>query len=72
MAEWSKEDVERLRSLARSGLSSTQIAEQMHRSKASVRVRAVKLNISIARGANPMQKKRLALARRHRMRRGLE
>jgi hypothetical protein len=66
--EWSKEDEERLKSLAISGLSLAQIAEEMHRPKASVRTRAAKLSIAIARAAHPMQKIRFFLARRHRMR----
>jgi len=70
--EWSKEDEERLRSLAMSGLSAAQIAAQIHRSKGSVRVRAAKLNIAIAREAHPMRKRKLVSARRERMRRGLE
>jgi hypothetical protein len=62
--EWSKEDEERLRSLAMSGLSAAQIAAQIHRSKGSVRVRAAKLNIAIAREPHPMRKRKLVSARR--------
>ena len=52
---WSPEEDGRLRKLARSGLSSVEIAHEMGRSKSSVYARAVKLNIVIARGRNPMQ-----------------
>ena len=57
--EWSKEDEERLRSLALSGLSAAQIAAQIHRSKGSVRVRAAKLNIDIAREVTQCERENL-------------
>jgi DNA-binding NarL/FixJ family response regulator len=50
---WSTEEDERLRSLARSGLSIAEIAQQMQRSKPSIRARATKLTIAIARDRNP-------------------
>ena len=52
---WSPEDDERLRELALSGASLIEIAAQMGRNKASVRHRAQKLNIAIARDRNPKQ-----------------
>jgi hypothetical protein len=54
--KWSAEEDERLRKLALSGASLAQIAEQMLRNKSSVRNRASKLEIAIARDRNPMQK----------------
>jgi hypothetical protein len=54
--KWSSEEDERLRKLALSGASLAQIAEQMLRNKSSVRNRASKLEIAIARDRNPMQK----------------
>lgn len=51
---WSDEDDERLRKLAISGLSLAEIAAQMERSKSSVRARALKMNVAIARDRNPM------------------
>jgi hypothetical protein len=54
--KWSEEEDERLRKLALSGASLAQIAEQMLRNKSSVRNRASKLEIAIARDRNPMQK----------------
>jgi hypothetical protein len=56
---WSKEDEERLRRLAMSGLSAAQIAAQIRRSKGSVRVRAAKLNIAIAREAHQCERENL-------------
>lgn len=63
---WTKEEDERLRSLAMSGLGMSGIAERLQRSKSSVRVRSANLKIAIAREENPMQKGRLALTRRNR------
>jgi hypothetical protein len=54
--KWSAEEDERLRKLALSGASLAQIAEQMLRNRSSVRNRASKLEIAIARDRNPMQK----------------
>jgi DNA-directed RNA polymerase specialized sigma24 family protein len=53
---WSPAEDERLRKLALSGLSLTEIARQMERSKSSVRSRALKIKVAIARDRNPMQK----------------
>jgi hypothetical protein len=51
--EWSLEEDDRLRSLARSGLSLAEIiAHEIHRSKSSVRTRAMKLTIAVARDRN--------------------
>jgi hypothetical protein len=52
---WSDEDDQQLRSLAKSGLSLAEIAHQMRRSKSSVRSRALKITVVIARDRNPMQ-----------------
>jgi hypothetical protein len=53
---WSPDEDERLRKLALSGASMAEIAQQMQRTKSSVRARALKLKIAIAREENPMQK----------------
>jgi hypothetical protein len=55
-AFWSQEDDERLRQLAISGLSLAALAAEMERSKSSVRFRALKLEIAIARDRNAMQR----------------
>jgi hypothetical protein len=52
---WLPADDERLRKLAVTGASLTQIAAQMERSKSSVRTRALNMGIAIARDRNPMQ-----------------
>jgi hypothetical protein len=52
---WSDEDDQQLRSLAFSGFSLAEIAHQMVRSKSSVRSRALKIEIAIARDRNRMQ-----------------
>jgi hypothetical protein len=52
---WSPEEDDRLRKLALSGLSLAEIAAQMERGKSSVRTRALKMNIAIARDRNSMQ-----------------
>jgi hypothetical protein len=57
---WSDEDDLQLRCLALSGFSLAQIAQQMVRSKSSVRSRALKIKIAIARDRNPMQGPRKA------------
>jgi len=49
-APWSPAEVERLRALARSGLSMTEIAKRMRRNRSSVRSRVVTMKIPIARG----------------------
>jgi len=46
---WSPDEDERLRKLALSGASLGEIAKQMQRTKSSVRTRALKLKIAIAR-----------------------
>ena len=56
---WSEEEDEQLRKLAKSGIGMAEIALMMQRTKSSVRVRASKLEIAIARQENPMQKGRL-------------
>jgi hypothetical protein len=60
---WSPDEDERLRKLALSGASMAEIAEQMQRTKSSVRTRALKMNIAIAREGNPMQKGKRAVPR---------
>jgi hypothetical protein len=52
---WSDEENQRLRSLAKSGLSLTEIARQMQRGVSSVRSRALKIEVAIARDRNPMR-----------------
>jgi hypothetical protein len=52
---WSGEDDQRLRSLAQSAFSLTEISRQMQRGVSSVRSRARKYAIAIARDRNPMQ-----------------
>jgi hypothetical protein len=52
---WSSEEDNRLRKLAISGLSLVDIAAQMGRNKSSVRARALKMKVAIARDRNPMQ-----------------
>jgi hypothetical protein len=52
---WSDEDDQQLRSLALSGFGLAEIARQMLRGMSSVRSRALKLGIAIARDRNPMQ-----------------
>lgn len=60
---WSVEDDERLRNLALSGFSLTEISNQMRRGTSSVRSRALKLNIALARDRNAMVKPLKASAR---------
>ena len=60
---WSPDEDERLRKLALSGASMAEIAQQMKRTKSSVRTRALKLKIAIAREENPMQKGKRAAPR---------
>ena len=64
---WPPDDDAKLRALAASGLSVAQIAEQMVRSRNTVRARARKLGIVVARDLNAKQKVKFALARRNRM-----
>jgi IS30 family transposase len=54
---WSRDEDERLRSLARSGLSLAQIADELQRRKSSVQARAKRMKIAVARDRNPMQAK---------------
>jgi hypothetical protein len=56
---WSEEEDEQFRKLAKSGIGMAEIAQMMQRTKSSVRVRALKLEIAIARQENPMRKGRL-------------
>jgi hypothetical protein len=60
---WSPDEDEQLRKLALSGASMAEIAKQMQRTKSSVRTRALKMNIAIARQENPMQKGKRAAPR---------
>ena len=62
--QWSDEEDEQLKKLARSGFGMVEIAELMQRTKSSVRARALKLNIAIARQENPMRRGRLAASSR--------
>jgi hypothetical protein len=59
---WSDEDDQQLRSLAQSGFSLTEIAHRMRRNVSSVRSRALKITVAIARDRNPMQGPRKAPA----------
>jgi hypothetical protein len=54
-AQWTTEDDERLRSLAQSGIALSEISHRMKRGKSSVRNRALRLAIPIARDRNSMQ-----------------
>ena len=56
---WTSDDDARLRKLASVGLSLTEIALEMGRRVSSVRSRAIKLDIAIARDRNGMQKRKL-------------
>ena len=49
---WSKDEDQRLRDLAQSGLSTEDIATQMNRSKSAIRENAERLEITIASGRN--------------------
>jgi hypothetical protein len=53
---WSPADDERFRTLARSGLSVREIAQQMQRNTSSVRTRAISMKVTIARDRNPAKK----------------
>jgi len=53
---WSTTEDDRLRTLARSGLSLTEIKAQMPFSATTIRARALKLNIALARDLNGAQK----------------
>ena len=56
---WTTEEDRQLRKLAQAGLSLTEIAREVGRNQSSVRVRAIKLDIAIARDLNGMQKRKL-------------
>ena len=49
---WSKDEDQRLRDLAQSGLSTEDIATQMNRSKSAIRENAERPEITIASGRN--------------------
>ncbi|MBR1149060.1 hypothetical protein [Bradyrhizobium sp. JYMT SZCCT0428] len=51
-APWSKEEDQRLRDLAHSGLGSEDIATRMKRSRSAIRANAERLDITIACGRN--------------------
>jgi len=53
---WTLDDDEQLRMLARNGLSLAEPALEMERAASSVRTRALKLNVGMARDSNGMQK----------------
>jgi hypothetical protein len=50
---WSTEDDNQLRSLARSGFSLVEIANQLRRNKSSIRSRSLRMQIAIARDRQP-------------------
>lgn len=56
---WTTDELERLRRLAQAGMSLTELAREMGRSMSSIRTRAEKLNITIARDMNRMRRRRL-------------
>ena len=56
---WTPDELERLRELAQAGMSLTELAREMGRSMSSIRTRAEKLNITIARDMNRMRRRRL-------------
>jgi hypothetical protein len=51
-APWSKDEDQRLRDLAQSGLGTEDIATQMKRSRSAIRANAERLDITIACGRN--------------------
>ena len=53
---WSTADDDLLRDLARRGLSEGEIADRLKRNKSSVRTRAKRIGVTIARDRNGMQK----------------
>jgi transposase len=53
---WNMTDTERLRALAYAGLSVSEIAIEMQRSKNVIRTWAEKLNIAIAKSRHPRQR----------------
>ena len=56
---WTTDELEGLRELAQAGMSLTELAREMARSMSSIRTRAEKLNITIARDMNRMRRRRL-------------
>ncbi len=56
---WTLDEDERLRKLALAGSSLRELALEMGRSASSIRVRAIKLDVAIARDLNGMQKGKL-------------
>jgi hypothetical protein len=67
-APWNTTDTERLRALASAGLSVSEIAIEMERSKHVIGTRAEKLNIAIAKSRHPRQRQmRLETARLQRV-----
>jgi hypothetical protein len=53
---WTADDDKQLRKLAQAGLSLRELALELGRSTSSVRTRALKLEVAIARDLNGMQK----------------
>jgi transposase len=67
-APWNTTDTERLRALASAGLSLSEIAIEMERSKQVIRTWAEKLKIAIAKSRHPRQRQmRLETARLQRV-----
>jgi hypothetical protein len=67
-APWNTTDTERLRALASAGLSVSEIAIEMERSKQVIRTWAEKLKIAIAKSRHPRQwQMRLETARLQRV-----
>ena len=60
-SKWTATDDDRLRNLARSGFSLAEISAQMRWSKSTIRSRALKLNIALARDLNGAQKTKRTL-----------
>jgi hypothetical protein len=58
-ARWTEKDVERLRKLARTGLSLSQIGREMGRNVSSVRLQALKRDIAIARDLSSIRRKKV-------------
>jgi DNA-binding NarL/FixJ family response regulator len=52
---WTADDGDRLRQLARNGLSLAEIAREMSRNPATIRLQASRLNIAIGRHMNRLQ-----------------
>jgi hypothetical protein len=56
---WTEEEVERLRKLARAGLSLSQIGREMGRNVSSVWLKAQKRDIAIARDLSSIRRKKV-------------